>query len=133
MMFSTPIKGTHPNKTKMNWWQYWIGHCWMTGWQSIRHNFRMWADLMGSNYANYALMKEDDPETECIEWFWASLNEDDVYPKEFLEHLMQMVEDVELGKVKTYPMEDVMKTLEELVGDVEVNLNEKLKDEEPTE
>jgi len=93
----------------------------------------MWADLMGSNYANYALMKEDDPETECIEWFWASLNEDDVYPKEFLEHLMQMVEDVELGKVKTYPMEDVMKTLEELVGDVEVNLNEKLKDEEPTE
>jgi len=30
-------------------------------------------------------------------------------------------------------MEDVMKTLEELVGDVEVNLNEKLKDEEPTE
>jgi len=133
MMFSTPVKGTHPNKTKMNWWQYWIGHCWMTGWQSIRHNFRMWADLMGSNYANYALMKEDDPETECIEWFWASLNEDDVYPKEFLEHLMQMVEDVELGKVKTYPMEDVMKTLEELVGDVEVNLNEKLKDEEPTE
>ena len=133
MMFSTPVKGTHPNKTKMNWWEYWIGHCWMTGWQSIRHNFRMWADLMGSNYANYALMKEDDPETECIEWFWASLNEDDVYPKEFLEHLMQMVEDVELGKVKTYPMEDVMKTLEELVGDVEVNLNEKLKDEEPTE
>jgi len=132
-MFSTPVKGTHPNKTKMNWWEYWIGHCWMTGWQSIRHNFRMWADLMGSNYANYALMKEDDPETECIEWFWASLNEDDVYPKEFLEHLMQMVEDVELGKVKTYPMEDVMKTLEELVGDVEVNLNEKLKDEEPTE
>ena len=132
-MFSTPVKGTHPNKTKMNWWEYWIGHCWMTGWQSIRHNFRMWADLMGSNYANYALMKEDDPETECIEWFWASLNEDDVYPKEFLEHLMQIVEDVELGKVKTYPMEDVMKTLEELVGDVEVNLNEKLKDEEPTE
>ena len=133
MMFSKALKGTYPNKTKMNWWQYWIGHCWMTGWQSIRHNFRMWADLMGSNYANYALMKEDDPETECIEWFWASLNEDDVYPKEFLEHLMQMVEDVELGKVKTYPMEDVMKTLEELVGDVEVNLNEKLKDEEPTE
>jgi hypothetical protein len=20
----------------------------------------------------YALMKEDDPETECVEWFWAS-------------------------------------------------------------
>ena len=63
-------------KTKLNWFDYWIGHCWMTGWQSIRHNFRMWADLMTSNYENYALLKEDDPESECIEWFWVSLGED---------------------------------------------------------
>lgn len=116
-MFSTPVRGTAPkkNRTTMNWWEYWIGHCWMTGWQSIRMNFRMWGDLMGSNYANYALMREDDPEEECLDWFWTSLNEDDVYPKEFLEGLMQMVEDIELGKVKTYPMEDVMKELEDLV------------------
>jgi hypothetical protein len=40
-----------------------------------------------------------------------------------------MSHDVETGKVKTYPMEDVMKELEELVGDVEVNLNEKLEEE----
>jgi len=108
-MFSTPVKGTHPNKTKMNWWEYWIGHCWMTGWQSIQHNFRMWADLMGSNYEVYALPRTvDDPEQECHEWFWACLNEDDVYPKEFLEYLMQMVEDIELGKVETYPMDEVI-------------------------
>jgi hypothetical protein len=80
----------------------------MTGWQSIRSTFRIWSDLMTSNYDNYALMKEDDPEEECRDWFWASLNEDDVYPKEFLEHLMQMVEDVELGKVETYSMDEVM-------------------------
>jgi len=116
-MFSTPVKGTHPNKTKMNWWEYWIGHCWMTGWQSIRHNFRMWADLMGSNYENYALMPEDDPYNECIECFWACLNEDDVYPKKFLEYLMQMVEDIELGKVETYPMDEVMDRLKDRWSD----------------
>ena len=112
-MFSTPVRGTHPNKTKMNWWEYWIGHCWMTGWQSIAMTFRIWSDLMTSNYENYALMKEDDPETECIEWFWASLNEDDVYPKEFLEYLMQMVEDIDTGKEKVYPMDEVLDRLKD--------------------
>jgi len=129
-MFSTPLKGTHPNKTKMNWWEYWIGHCWMTGWQSIRMNFRMWANLMTSDYDSYALLKEDDPETECIEWFWASLNEDDVYPKEFLEYLMQMVEDIELGKVETYSIDEVMDRLKNnWREDDEVDLNEKLEDD----
>ena len=121
-MFSTPVRGTHPNKTKMNWWEYWIGHCWMTGWQSMRMTFRIWADLMTSNYDGYALMKEDDPEAECIEWFWASLNEDDVYPKEFLEYLMQMVDDIETGKEKVVPLdEDFFDRMKDLVGDVELN------------
>jgi hypothetical protein len=83
----------------------------MTGWQSMRMTFRIWSDLMGGNYKDYALLKEDDPESECIDWFWASLNEDDVYDKEFLEYLMQMADDVMTGKVKTYPMEDVMEDL----------------------
>jgi hypothetical protein len=113
-MNSNPIKGTAPNKTKMNWWQYWIGHCWMTGWQTIGINFRVWGDLMGSSYANYDLPRTvEDPEAECIEWFWAGLNEDDVYPKEFLEYLMQMVEDIELGKVETYSFEEVMENLKD--------------------
>ena len=111
-MFSKRLKGTEKTKTTLNWWEYWIGHCWMTGWQSIRMNFRMWADLMGSNYADYALPRTvEDPEKECEEWFWACLNEDDVYDKEFLEYLMQMVEDVELGKVETYSMDEVMDKL----------------------
>jgi len=120
-MFSTPLKGTYPNKTKMNWWEYWIGHCWMTGWQSMRMNFRMWTDLMLSRYDGYALMKEDDPESECIEWFWTSLNEDDVYPKEFLEHLMQMVDDIETGKEKLIPLdEDFFDRIKELTDGVEL-------------
>ena len=117
-MYSTRLKGTDKKKTTLNWWEYWIGHCWMTGWQSISMNFRMWADLMGSNYANYALPRTvEDPEKECEEWFWACLNEDDVYPKEFLEHLMQMVEDVELGKVETYSMDEVMEKLKSELED----------------
>ena len=86
---------------------------------------------MTENYEGYALMKEDDPEAECIDWFWASLNEDDVYPKEFLEELLQMVDDIETGKVKTVPFtQDMFDELEDLVGDIEVNLNEKLDDDD---
>jgi hypothetical protein len=81
----------------------------MSGWQSIRGAFRIWADLLGSNYGDYALLSTDDPFQECLEWFWASLGEDGTYPQEFLEHLYQMCEDIESGKVKTYPMEELTK------------------------
>ena len=111
MTFSKPVLATDKKKTTLNWWEYWIGHCWMTGWQSIRGAFRIWADLMGSNYKDYALLKKDDPEKECIEWFWGTLGEDEVYPKFFLEELLQMCADIDSGKVKTYPMEDVMKEM----------------------
>ena len=72
---------------------------------------------MSSNYDGYALLKEDDPEAECLDWFWASLNEDDVYDKDFLEYLMQMADDVETGKVKTYPMDEVMTGLKRLMSE----------------
>ena len=113
-MISKPVLSTDKQKTTLNWWEYHIGHCWMTGWQSIGSAFRIWADLMCSNYKDYALPRTvEDPEQECIEWFWGTLGEDEVYPKEFLEYLLQMVDDIDTGKVKTYPMEDVMKELEE--------------------
>ena len=115
-MISKPVLATDKKKTTLNWWEYYIGHCWMTGWQSIRGAFRIWADLMGSNYKDYALPRTaEDPEAECIEWFWATLGEDEVYSKEFLEYLLQMVDDIDTGKVKTYPMEDVMEELKEWV------------------
>ncbi len=82
----------------------------------------MWADLMTSNYDGYALLKEDDPEAECIEWFWASLNEDDVYPKEFLEYLQQLVDDIETGKEEVIPLdEDFFNRLKELTDGVELD------------
>ena len=64
---------------------------------------------MTGNYENYALLKDDDPFQECYEWFWTSINLDETYPKEFLEYLQQMVDDIESGKVEAIPM-----TLEEL-------------------
>lgn len=60
---------------------------------------------MGNNYEGYGILPEDDDLKWCIDYFWDSL-EDDIYPKEFLESLMQMSEDVRTGKVKTYPMDE---------------------------
>ena len=123
MTFSKRVLSTDKEKTKLNWWEYWIGHCWMTGWQTIGDAFRIWADLMGSNYENYDLPRTvEDPEAECISWFWGTLGEDEVYPKEFLEYLMQMSEDVRTGKVETIPMdEDFMNRLKDLIDDVELD------------
>ena len=128
-MYSTPVRGTSPkkNRTTMNWWEYWIGHCWMTGWQTIRINFRVWADLMGSTYENYALLKDVDPEQECIEWFWVGLNDDDVYPKEFLEELLAIVDRIDRGEEKLIPLdEDFFDRMKELTDGVDWN------DEDPT-
>ena len=99
----------------MNWFDYWIGHCWMTGWQSIRGSYIIWADLMTSNYKDYSLMWYDDHYEECLRWFWGSLGEDETLPKAFLEHLIQMAEDVRTGKEKTYSLDEVM---EELKSDI---------------
>jgi hypothetical protein len=103
----------------MNWFEYYIGHCWMTGWQNIRGSFRIWSDLMTGNYKDYALMWYDDPYEECYNWFWGQLGEDDTLPKDFLEYLIQMADNVKSGKVKTYPLtEDMIDKLDELVGDL---------------
>ena len=48
---------------------------------------------MSSNYEVYALPRTvEDPEQECLRWFWVSLGEDNTYPKEVLEHIIQMVD-----------------------------------------
>jgi len=125
-MFSTPVRGTAKKKTTMNWWEYWIGHCFQTGWREIWNNFKMWRDLISGNYADYALLKDDDPYQECYEWFWCSINMDETYPKEFLEYLMQMVDDIETGKEKLIPLDedffDRMRDLTDgLIDDVDLD------------
>jgi len=115
--YSRRIEGTQKKTVGLNWFEYWIGHCWMTGWQSMKHSFQNWSDLMTGNWKDYALMFYDDPYEECRDCFWSYLGEDDTLPKDFLEHLQQMADDVLSGKVKTVPMEDVMKELEELCNE----------------
>jgi hypothetical protein len=118
-MFSQPLLGTEKNKVKMSWVEYYITHVFPTGWNTIAVAFRIWKDLMTDNYKDYSLLKDDDPFEECREWFWATLGEDDVYPKFFLEELMQMVDDIDTGKEKVYPLdEDFFDRMKDLVGDL---------------
>jgi hypothetical protein len=131
-MFSKAILGTQTNKVKMSWWDYWVLHCWMTGWQSIRNNFITWMDLVWfeDNQKHYILLKGDIPFEQCYIEFWFGLNDDDVYPKEFLESLMQMADDVETGKVETVELflplkvetvpftKEMFDKLNDLVGDM---------------
>lgn len=119
-MIPTEVLATNKESTKLNWFEYWIGHCWMTGWQSIRGAFLIWRDLMTNNFKDYTLLHTDNPFTECYEWFWVSLGEDNVYPKEFLEHLMQLSHDVQTGKEKVYPLdEDFFDRIKELIDGTE--------------
>jgi hypothetical protein len=107
MIFSRALLGTNTKKTSLNWFEYILFSCIQQGWMNCWYSFQNWGDLMGNNYSEYALLVCDDPLEQCILYFWDSL-EDDIYPKEFLESLLQMVDDVDTGKIRTYPMEDVM-------------------------
>jgi hypothetical protein len=81
----------------------------------------MWRDLITENYKPYKLLKSDNAEQECYDWFWSSINLDETYPKEFLEYLLQMVDDIDSGKVETFPLtEDLFDRLEDLVEDVDL-------------
>jgi hypothetical protein len=42
---------------------------------------------------------------------FGQINLDETYPKFFLEELLQMVDDIDTGKEKLIPMEDVMEKL----------------------
>jgi hypothetical protein len=128
-MFSKPLLGTDTKKTKLSWAEYIWHSCIIQGWYNCWYAFKNWSDLMGNNYQEYALLVSDDPLEQCILYFWDSL-EDEIYPKHFLESLLQMVDDIETGKEKVVPLdEDFFDRMKDLVGDVEVNLNEKLEEE----
>lgn len=100
----------------MSNFDYVFGHLIPSWFQSFKGNFRIWKDLMTGNYQDYALMWYDDPYEECYEWFWASLSFDDTLPKHFLEHLQQMVNEIETGKLETIPYTEKM--IDELIEDL---------------
>ena len=111
MTYSRPLLGTNTKKVKMSWMEYIFTHLIPTWFQSFGDNFVMWRDLITENYEPYKLLKDDNPEQECYDWFWSSINLDEIYPKSFLESLLQMVDDINTGKEKVIPMDDVMENL----------------------
>ena len=119
-MFSKPLLGTDKEKTKLSWFEYIVFSCIQQGWYNCWYSFKNWADLMGNNYQGYGLLPEDDDLEMCILYFWDSL-EDEIYPKHFLDSLMQMAEDVRTGKEKVVPMDwDQLKRISDLLDDVEI-------------
>jgi len=116
---------------KLNWFEYYFGHCFQTGWREMWNNFKMWRDLLSGNYEGYALLKEDDPYQECYEWFWASINMDETLPKEFLEHLLELCDRVDRGEEKLISLdEDFFERLkEELFDDISHLLNREEEEE----
>ena len=83
--------------------EYYLEHVIPTGFNTIGYAWKNWCDLMTGNHEPYKLRESDDGEAECIDWFWTSLGEDNVYDKEFIEYLHLMANDVMTGKVKTIP------------------------------
>ena len=108
MTYSKPLLGT--NKKTLSWVEYILFSCIQQGWYNCWYSFKNWGDLMGNSYQGYGILAEDDDLEWCIDYFWASL-EDEIYPKHFLEELMQMVDDIDKGKVKTYSLDEVMADL----------------------
>jgi hypothetical protein len=129
-MFSKPLLGTNTKKTKLSWFEYIWHSCIIQGWYNCWYAFKNWADLMGNNYQEYALLASDDPLEQCILYFWDSL-EDEIYPKHFLESLLQIVDDIDTGKEKLVPLDEVFfDRVKELVKDIEVDLDEKLEEDD---
>ena len=124
MIFSKPLLGTDTKKTKLSWIEYYWNSCIIQGWYNCWYSFKNWSDLMGNSYQDYALLASDDPLEQCILYFWDSL-EDEIYPKHFLDSLLQMVDDIETGKEKVIPIDEVfMKRLQNLTEGVELDMNE---------
>ena len=120
-MFSKPLLGTNIKKVKMSWVEYYWNSCIIQGWYNCWYSFQNWKDLVFNNYQEYALIVSDDPLEQCILYFWDSL-EDEIYPKHFLDSLLQMVDRIDRGEEKLIPMDEVqMNRLKDLTKDVELN------------
>lgn len=106
----------------MSYFEYLFTHCIPTGFQSFRRAFYFWIKLLQGDISDYAFYKEKFNDTDedlfqmVRESFWAQL-EDDVLPKEFLEGLMQQVEDINNGTIELHTFrsfDEVMKELDEI-------------------
>jgi hypothetical protein len=98
----------------MNYFQYYAQHVIPTGLKSFNYAFQNWADYITGNYKDYISDLTEDPEADCRDWFWSVLGEDNVYPKEFIEYLENMVEQIDQGEIQTIPFD--FDSLDSFVG-----------------
>ena len=121
MTYSKPLLGTNTKKVKMSWFEYIVFSCIKQGRYNCWYSFQNWKDLVLNNYQDYALLKDDDPLEQCTLYFWDSL-EDEIYPKSFLESLLQMVDDIDTGTEEVFPLDkDFFDRLKDLTDDVELD------------
>lgn len=98
----------------MSWIKYIFEYLLFAGWREMGYNFRLWFILMTDGYDEIPLFDAED----SYNYFWSSLNSDEILPKEFLEGLYQMVDDVESGRVSTFPLTiDEFDEVKVLLGD----------------
>lgn len=115
-MFSRPVLG----KSKMSWFEYIFGYCIPTGFQSIQYSFINWMDLVwfSDNQKNYVLLPNDDPFEECRLHFWCDINEEP-YPKEFIEELYRMSDEIDRGEVELIPFDrNMFDDINDLIGEI---------------
>jgi hypothetical protein len=49
-----------------------------------------------------------------LNWFWASINEDDVYPKDFLEYIMELADDAKKHPEKLVSFDSIGELISDL-------------------
>lgn len=113
----------------MNLFDYYLNDCILQGWRNVGWAFTAWKDFITSNYRNYDYFEtytQEDKEWNVRFDFWDAL-EDDIIPKAELDHVRAIIERIENGTEKVIPFTQAMvDRMTELVGDVDVDLNETL-------
>jgi hypothetical protein len=121
-MISKPVFTT--NKKKISYFEYIFTHCLPTGFSNFKLAISLWFKLLQGDYSDYQIYNSrisKYSENELFEMlrydFWDTL-EDDVLDKEFLEYLIQLKEEVNLGELETVPW-DFDKFLDEMYEESE--------------
>jgi hypothetical protein len=96
MKISHPVFGSN----KMSNMEYWLMGI-RQGCYEFRYAIETWLDLITGQHDKYWVFDDESSFDSCRACFWDSLNEQ-VYDKQFIEELYQIVEDVESGKMQVF-------------------------------
>lgn len=92
----------------MSNFEYYL-NAFIQGWKNVGWAFRAWGRYITSNYRDYDYFDnwtQEEKEENVRFDFWDSL-EDDIYPKYFLDHLSELVAEIDNGTMITVPWEQL--------------------------